>query len=505
VVVVALGLASWRWRWGIWWWFPFLVPGVLLGVVLILVLNRPPLLSLYRGAGIVVVAFAIRYGVIGWSGVRQAMRSTERAVVEAGQIDGARGMGLLGEVYWPQVAPRLGATWMLVYLLCLWDVETLLLIAPPGCESLAGRIFGLLHYGHNAQVSALCLVLLGLAVAPLLTWLIAVGGRVLWHRDRSGGQRAVTVILLASLLSTGCAPPGEPGGTRGSSLFERVEVIGGRGTGLGQFHKPRSVAVDRDDNLYVVDMTGRVQKFSPAGQYLAYWQFPESDRGQPKGMGLDEVGNVVVVEPHYARVNHFTPTGRLVEQWGVSGTAPGQLSFPRAVAVRADGDIWVSEYGVVERVQRFRAKDRALLKVLGGSIAGEPGFNRAEGLALDEAQRLYVADSCNHRIQVFDPEGQLLRAYGRAGDALGELSYPYDVRVDAAGRQYVCEFGNSRIQVFDAFDRPLEVLGGAGSAPGRLNNPWSIALDSRGNLYVADTLNHRVQKWVARRGGLVGP
>jgi len=63
-----------------------------------------------------------------------------------------------------------GAAWYLTYLLCLWDVETLILIYPPGGETLALRIFNLLHYGHNAQVNALCLLLLVLAVAPGAAW-----------------------------------------------------------------------------------------------------------------------------------------------------------------------------------------------------------------------------------------------------------------------------------------------------------------------------------------------
>ena len=73
-------------------------------------------------------------------------------------------------IQWPQIAPQVGASWYITYLLCLWDVETLVLIYPPGGETLALRIFNLLHYGHNAQVNALCLLLLAVALAPLAAW-----------------------------------------------------------------------------------------------------------------------------------------------------------------------------------------------------------------------------------------------------------------------------------------------------------------------------------------------
>jgi DNA-binding beta-propeller fold protein YncE len=286
-----------------------------------------------------------------------------------------------------------------------------------------------------------------------------------------------------------------------SKIFSRVTVIGSRGTGLGQFNKPRSVAVDAEDNLYVVDMTGRVQKFSPDGAFLSFWEMPQTDKGKPKGMCRDEAGNILVVEPHYSRVNHFNGDGKLVAQWGIDGTNAGLLAFPRAVMVNRQGEAYVSEYGRTERVQRFAERGAKFVNGFGKPGNGPGEFNRAEGLGLDAQGRVFVADSCNHRVQVFTPDGKFLRAFGRAGSGPGEMSYPYDVRVDSLGREYVCEFGNSRVQIFDANGQPLEMLGGAGGAPGQMNNPWAITLDSLGNLYVADALNHRVLKFIARRPG----
>ena len=66
----------------------------------------------------------------------------------------------------------MAAVWYVVYLLCLWDTETVVLIVPPGGETLALRVFNLLHYGHHAQVNALCLILLLLAVLPLIAGVV---------------------------------------------------------------------------------------------------------------------------------------------------------------------------------------------------------------------------------------------------------------------------------------------------------------------------------------------
>jgi len=255
-----------------------------------------------------------------------------------------------------------------------------------------------------------------------------------------------------------------------------------------------------------VDMTGRVQKFSPSGEFLLSWRMPQTDLGRPKGMATDTNGHLVLVEPHYMRINHFTGKGALLEQWGRHGTNAGDLILPRAVAFNARGDVYVSEYTTVDRVQGFRGARREPFVLFGRTGSRDGELNRPEGLDVGADGRVYVADSGNHRIQIFSGDGQWLKTYGKAGHGVGEMSYPYDVRLDREGRQYVCEFGGSRIQVFDAANQPLETIGQPGDRPGRFNNPWSIALDSKGNLYVADAGNHRVQKFVrASRMAGAGP
>lgn len=481
-----------RWRVVVAGWWLFFLPGVLLGVGLIYLLNRPSLRLIYPGAGVVVIALALRYLALQWTCVRQAMASADADLTAAAAAEGARGWNRFRHVLWPQIAPGFLAGGYAIYLLALWDVETMVLIAPPGGETLALRIFNLLHYGHNNQVNALCLILLGLALLPLVVWQAAR-----WIRL----PVAQWSCLALALLTAGCARETDATSRlAGSRLFSSVEVIGSWGTAPGQFSKPRSLALDREDNLYVVDMTGRVQKFSPDGKFLLAWQMPQTDLGKAKGMERDADGNIIVIEPHYHRVNHFAPDGTLVRQWGAQGTNAGQLTIPRAAAVNSRGEIFVTEYTRIDRLQQFSPDGSRHLRAIGRGGMGEGEFNRPEGIGVDPLDRVFVADSCNHRVQVFAPDGGFLFAHGRAGSGPGEFSYPYDVRIDREGFEFVCEFGNSRVQVFDAEGKFVEILGGAGAAPGQFNNPWALALDSRGNLYVADSRNNRVQKFVRRRG-----
>lgn len=494
-----------------WTWLTFLIPGVFLGVALILLLNRPATSAFFQSLGILWLALGLRYLAPAWAGVAMALRGADPLLLDAARSLGGGRWRVGWLILRPQISTGVLAAWYVVYLLCLWDVETVVLLQPPGGQTLALRIFNLLHYGHAGEVNALCLVMLALALAPGLLWLGL----------RRFGKLGFVVASLGVL--TGCGPQAPEGNSTplDSRIFSRVEVLGSRGVAPGQFNKPRSLICDREDNLYVADITGRIQKFSPDGRFLLQWQMPQTDLGKPKGMALDRDGDIIVVEPHYMRVNHFSPAGLLVSQWGTKGTNAGEFILPRAVVQDSRGDFVLSEYTVVDRVQRFgaEAKDLGRLsqpvdarsntrpspvavgllrQVLGRPGSGPGEFNRAEGLGLGQQGEILVADSCNHRIQVFDRDGKFLRSYGRAGSNPGEFSYPYDVRVDANGHQYICEFGNSRITILDAQDQLIETVGSAGGRPGELANPWAIALDSRGNLYVADSQNHRVQKLIRK-------
>ena len=191
--VIVFGLLTWRARldWAL--WIPFFTPGVLLGIALIWIFNHPWLNFIYQSGLIVVLAYSIRYAALGWTTVARAVRAADRSLADAARLEGASFWQMLRHVYWPQISPQLAAAWYLTYLLCLWDVETLVLIVPPGGQTMALRIFNLLHYGHNPQVNALCLGLLALAVLPLFGWAAWAGVRAC-RRRRPFPAAALTAV-----------------------------------------------------------------------------------------------------------------------------------------------------------------------------------------------------------------------------------------------------------------------------------------------------------------------
>lgn len=492
-----LGGTLHRWKGAKILWLLFLLPGCVWGVLFLSITQQPwfPLHSPHLS--MTILALTLRYAALGWLGMQLAGQILDRDLVDAGRLEAPSVIQRARILYLPQVGWVLAAAWYVVFLFSLWDADTLIFVTPPGADTLALRIFNLLHYGHNSQVHAMTLLLLIIAILP---WGMAKGWQLV-KTTRNYRLHATALILASGLAGCSQSTPKESPTEAAidSRIFERAIVVGTQGRSPGFFIKPRSLTVDRNDFLYVVDMTGRVQKFDPDGNYVLQWQMPELERGKPKGMCLDAVGNIVVVEPHYSRVNHFTPEGELVRQWGTYGKEEGFLTFPRSAALQSDGTLVISEYQAAERVQLFNA-DGSLCLGSTGAIGNQPGqFNRPEGLACNSQDDIFVADSCNHRIQVLDASGQWKRSFGQAGAGQGKFSYPYDLAIDDSGNLFVCEFGNSRLQVFNQQDESIEILGGPGDDPGQLNNPWSIALDSQGNLYIADAANHRVQKWMRRR------
>lgn len=298
---------------------------------------------------------------------------------------------------------------------------------------------------------------------------------------------AFTALFV--LLFAGCSP--DP-----HSIGTLEEIWGRRGISPGRFQKPRAMAIDALDRLYIVDMTARIQVLTPEGQLLRWWSTPEHKNGRPTAMSIGRDGNLLVGDTHYHRVLIYSPDGKLLHTLGGrEGHGPGEFGLVTDVVQDSHGNFYVAEYGDYDRIQKF-SPDYKFLTQWGGH-GTEPGrFMRPQNMAIDALDHVWVADACNHRIQVFDTQGRLLKMWGTQGSGLGQLDYPYDIALDGHGHAYVCEYGNHRIQKFTLDGHSLGCWGKHGRGPGEMHNPWSLVLDHNGEIYVLDTNNHRVQKIV---------
>ena len=87
-------------------------------------------------------------------------------------------------------------------------------------------------------------------------------------------------LIVCGLLIATCLP----GCVGGASPPGKPELVWGRqGLSPGRLMKPRAMAIDKQDQLYIVDITGRIQVFDAEGKYLRGWRTPESQNGKPTG------------------------------------------------------------------------------------------------------------------------------------------------------------------------------------------------------------------------------
>ena len=290
------------------------------------------------------------------------------------------------------------------------------------------------------------------------------------------------LLILAALA--GCS--GDPA---------RPDLVWGRkGVRDGDLARPRACAIDGKDRLYVVDFTARIQVYDLDGKHLGRtWTTPDYRKGRPSGLGIDNDGNVMVADSHYHCVRFYTPDGEYLR------TIDGPFSYISDVVQDDEGNYFLAEFGEAQRITRIDPSGKILARW--GGQGSEPGqFSRPRALALGPDGLLYVADACNHRIQVFDKDGTLVRLWGEAGEERGQLKYPYDLAFDGDGHLFLAEFGNHRVQKFTAEGRSLGTWGGPGREPGKLHCPWGLAVDRFGRVHVLDTENHRVQRILFRDG-----
>ena len=217
------------------------------------------------------------------------------------------------------------------------------------------------------------------------------------------------------------------------SIFTRdgdwIGKWGTPGDGDGEINGPSGLAFDNDDNLFLVDsLNNRIQKFTKEGKFLAKWGETGTGDGEfnmPWGIEIDRNGDVYVADWRNDRVQKFTPEGEFLMKFGASGTGDGEFNRPNNVAVDKDGIIYVTDWGN-DRLQVFDADGRFVTEMTGDATSSEWGTEKmeanpdileerevAQGLErekrfwgptaveVDDECRIFVLESCRHRVQVY--------------------------------------------------------------------------------------------------------
>lgn len=257
------------------------------------------------------------------------------------------------------------------------------------------------------------------------------------------------------------------------------------------------VAVDASDQVYVLTRNPEnpVLVFNREGDLVRQWG-AGTFSSRTHGIHIAPDGSIFCVDDGTHTITKFTPTGELQMTIGTPNQAATKWSGepfnrPTHVAVSANtGDIYITDGYGNARVHKYSANGTWI------KSWGEPGidpgqFNLPHNIVIDSGDRIYVAERENHRVQIFDTEGNTTGMWNN-------IFRPDGMAIGADGNFYICELNlggaedppgmGHRVTILSADGKLLAHVGDPveGEGPGKFIAPHGIALDSRGDIYVGE-------------------
>ena len=303
----------------------------------------------------------------------------------------------------------------------------------------------------------------------------------------------------------------------------------------------QGVAVDGSGNLFIAETSGnRVRQVSPDGtiRTVAGNGFEgfsgdggpafNASLGFPEGVAVDDAGNLFIADTENLRIRQVSPDG-IIETVAGSGlvvfagdggpAAAATLDSPQDIAVDAVGNLFIADTGQ-HRIRQV-SLDGTIRAVAGngmggfsgdGGMAADASLGFPQGVTIDAAANLFIADSRNDRIRMVSPNGTIRTVagngipffFGDGGPAIAaSLAVPGDVAVDVAGNLFIADSFNQRVRRV-GLDGIIQTVAGNGTngfsgdggpaVGSSLGQPAGLVVDIVGTLFIADTGNHRVRR-----------
>jgi len=278
-----------------------------------------------------------------------------------------------------------------------------------------------------------------------------------------------------------------------------------QGTQNGHFVRPNGICW-HDNQIWVTsgvaygDQKNQfVQQFSQDGQFKYKWP-PQNTSEKifniPYGIAQNDLYFYIVDSGNH-RILQFGIDGKLKSKWGHEGDKPGEMSTPTGLALY-NNYIFVADSGN-HRIQVFDSNGN-YVDEWENMENNTDQLLMPKDIAIDSHGQAFVADTGNHRIVVFSIYDEYLGKYmgdwGAYGDESGDLNTPSGLDVHPEESiVVVADTGNHRCQVFSKTGEFITSFGEKGSGAQQFNTPVQVAMDDEKNIYVTDRINNRVQKF----------
>ena len=210
--------------------------------------------------------------------------------------------------------------------------------------------------------------------------------------------------------------------------------------------------------------------------------------GNLTGIATDGEGNVYVASIDH-KVQKFNRNGEVVKSVGKKGENVGEFNYPWGLQYH-NHQVYVCDTHN-SRVQVFDS-DLNFVRSFGTRGDGPDQLTTPNDIDFDTQGNIHVVDFNKHQVLVFSEDGQYLRHFGQKGQGEGELSGPTGLCV-SGDYVYVAENSNNRVSVFCTSGEFVQSFGKKGSGRGELKYPWGIAIDQDGFVFVCDAANYRIQ------------
>jgi sugar lactone lactonase YvrE len=238
-------------------------------------------------------------------------------------------------------------------------------------------------------------------------------------------------------------------------------------------------------------------KITEVQEKLSFARVEKLAKGQKIAVGQRVVSLQTTAPPSYApAATTSSEILRFERTWGRQGTGTGDFYLPYGMTADSAGNIYIADtYN--NRVQVFDASG-TYRGSWGQKGIGQGSFVLPYDIAADKHGHVYVADTYNFRIQKFDTNGRFILQWGQKGAGTGQFAFLSGIAVGPEGSVYTTDAKMHRIQVFDRDGRYLRSWGQPGKDNGSFVTPMGLDVDDQGNVYVADSKMRRIQKFGSR-------